>query len=116
MRSAAAASVAPSGVVKTVDIFNATNGVWTTADLSVARADYVATSLPNYGLAMFAGGPSQNTVDIFNARSVVWTTAVLSVARYVLAATSLPNYGLAIFAGGLSASCVIMSVIAGGGV
>ncbi len=116
MRSAAAASVAPSGVVKTVDIFNAASGVWTTAALSVARAGYVATSLPNYGLAIFAGGPSKNTVDIFNARSGVWTTAALSVARYLLAATSLPNYGLAIFAGGLSASYLFMSVIAVSGV
>ena len=53
MRSAAAS---PSGVVKTVDIFNATSGVWTTAALSVARYFLAATSLPNEGLAIFAGG------------------------------------------------------------
>ncbi len=57
-----------------------------------------------------------NNVDIFNATSGVWTTAALSVARGELAATSLPNEGLAIFAGGQSASYVLMSVIAGGGV
>ena len=56
------------------------------------------------------------TVDIFNATSGVWTTAALSVARFFLAATSLPNEGLAIFSGGYSASYVLMSVIAGGGV
>ena len=39
-----------------VDIFNATSGRWTTAALSVARADLAATSLPNQGLAIFAGG------------------------------------------------------------
>ena len=43
-------------VFKTVDIFNATSGVWTTATLSVARTYLAATSLPNYGLAIFAGG------------------------------------------------------------
>ncbi len=57
-----------------------------------------------------------NAVDIFNATSGVWTTAALSVPRAVFAATSLPNEGLAIFAGGYSASDVLMSVIAGGGV
>ena len=40
----------------TVDIFNATNGTWSTAALSVARQSLVATSLPNDGLAIIAGG------------------------------------------------------------
>ena len=52
MRCAANASVA----FNTVDIFNATSGVWTTAALSVARCNLAATSLPNEGLAIFAGG------------------------------------------------------------
>ncbi len=41
-----------------VDIFNATSGVWSTAALSVARTDLIATSLPNLGVAIFAGGQS----------------------------------------------------------
>ena len=45
-----------SGYVTTVDIFNATSGIWTTAALSVARYTLAATSLPNDGLAIFAGG------------------------------------------------------------
>jgi len=52
MRCAGANNVA----VNTVDIFNATSGVWTTAALSVARAFISATSLPNDGLVIFAGG------------------------------------------------------------
>jgi hypothetical protein len=44
------------GVVNTVDIFNARSGVWTTAALSVARNYLAAASLPNDGLAIFAGG------------------------------------------------------------
>ena len=40
----------------TVDIFNARSGIWTTAALSVARYYLAATSLPNDGLAIFAGG------------------------------------------------------------
>ncbi len=43
-------------VFNTVDIFNARSGVWSTAALSVARQWFVATSLPNDGLAFFAGG------------------------------------------------------------
>ena len=39
-----------------VDIFNAISGSWSTAALSVARLDLAATSLPNQGLAIFAGG------------------------------------------------------------
>ncbi len=42
--------------LNTVDIFNAASGIWTTAALSVARAWLAATSLPNDGLAIFAGG------------------------------------------------------------
>jgi len=42
--------------LNTVDIFNATSGIWTTAALSVARCFLAATSLPNDGLAIFAGG------------------------------------------------------------
>jgi hypothetical protein len=39
-----------------VDIFNAIIGKWSTAALSVARFDLAATSLPDQGLAIFAGG------------------------------------------------------------
>ncbi len=39
-----------------VDIFNVASGVWSTAALSVARQYLVATSLPNFGVAIFAGG------------------------------------------------------------
>ncbi len=39
-----------------VDIFNASSGRWSTAVLSVATSNFAATSLPNQGLAMLAGG------------------------------------------------------------
>ncbi len=41
-----------------VDIFNVTSGAWSTAALSVARGYLAATSLPNVGVAIFAGGAS----------------------------------------------------------
>ena len=44
------------GFSNAVDIFNATSRTWTTAALSVARYALAATSLPNQGLAIFAGG------------------------------------------------------------
>jgi hypothetical protein len=87
-----------------VDIFNVTSGIWSTAQLSEAKYGLAATSLPNVGLAIFAGGGSN--VDIYNATSGRWSTAALSTGsllRSWLAATSLPNLGLAIFAGGESA-------------
>ncbi len=39
-----------------VDIFDGSSGRWSTAVLSVARRYPSATSLPNQGLAIFAGG------------------------------------------------------------
>ena len=39
-----------------VDIFDVSSGRWSTAVLSVARFNLAATSLPNQGLAIFAGG------------------------------------------------------------
>jgi hypothetical protein len=44
------------GPSKAVDIFNAITGNWSTAVLSEARMSLAATSLPNQGLAIFAGG------------------------------------------------------------
>ncbi len=39
-----------------VDIFNVASGTWSTAALSQARSTLAATSLPNAGVAVFAGG------------------------------------------------------------
>ena len=39
-----------------VDIFDGTSGRWTTAALSAPKGSLAATSLPNQGLAIFAGG------------------------------------------------------------
>ena len=39
-----------------VDIFDGSSGRWSTAVLSVGRYYLAATSLPNQGLAIFAGG------------------------------------------------------------
>jgi hypothetical protein len=47
-----------SGYSNAVDIFNVTSGAWSTAALSVARYALAATSLPNLGVAIFAGGGS----------------------------------------------------------
>jgi hypothetical protein len=46
------------GLFNAVDIFNVTSGTWSTAALSVARTGLAATSLPNHGVAIFAGGAS----------------------------------------------------------
>ena len=47
---------AGSGVSDVVDIFNVTAGTWSTAALSQARYYLAATSLPDAGVAIFAGG------------------------------------------------------------
>jgi hypothetical protein len=48
---------------KTIDIFNVTSGAWSTAALSQARQALAATSLPNAGIAIFAGGWSTISDD-----------------------------------------------------
>ena len=52
-----------------VDIFNVKSGTWTTAVLSVARTYLAATSLPNDGLAIFAGGFSAFCISLFLSRN-----------------------------------------------
>ncbi len=48
-----------------VDIFNVKSETWTTAVLSVARQMTAATSLPNEGLAIFAGGFGALCISLF---------------------------------------------------
>ncbi len=54
-----------SGVSDAVDIFNVKSGTWTTVVLSAARYGLAATSLPNDGLAIFAGGVGALFADMF---------------------------------------------------
>ncbi len=56
-----------------VDIFNVTSGAWSTAALSQARYYLAATSLPDAGVAVFAGG-NGTLCDVFFAFawSCVW--------------------------------------------
>ncbi len=56
-------AVAGGGFSAVVDIFNASSGNWSTAALSVAREALAATSLPSYGVAIFAGGSTCCHVD-----------------------------------------------------
>jgi hypothetical protein len=56
------------GVSAVVDIFNATAGTWSTANLSQARVALAATSLPNVGVAIFAGGQSACCDYLFAGR------------------------------------------------
>ena len=44
--------------INVVDIFHVTSGAWSTASLSLGRSLPAATSLPNLGVAIFAGGTS----------------------------------------------------------
>jgi predicted Ser/Thr protein kinase len=85
-----------------VDIYNMSNGSWSTATLSQARAGLAGTSVGNF--VLFGGGWSSsgasNVVDIYNVPNNTWTTANLSQAREYLAATSVANR-YALFAGGL---------------
>jgi hypothetical protein len=65
----ACASLIPCAAVNgytsnAVDIFNMISGAWSTAALSVARYKLAATSLPDAGVAIFAGGEG-TLCDVF---------------------------------------------------
>ena len=77
----------------TVDLYNSATGVWSTAQLSVARSipRNAATSVGN--VAMFGGG---RVVDLYNGATGAWATTE-SFGSFV-AATSVGN--VALFAGG----------------
>jgi hypothetical protein len=91
-----------------VDIYDASNGHWSTATLSQARGDATAAVVGD--LAIFAGGASGSTpgipsysilsdvVDIYDASTGGWSTAALSEARAGIAATTVGQRVL--FAGG----------------
>jgi hypothetical protein len=52
------------GISNVVDIFNVRTGTWSTAALSQARGYLAATSLPDAGVAIFAGGRC-TSCDVF---------------------------------------------------
>jgi hypothetical protein len=54
-----------------VDIFNVRTGTWSTAALSQARRYLAATSLPDAGVAIFAGGLC-TSCDVFVWRVAGW--------------------------------------------
>jgi hypothetical protein len=47
-----------------VDMFNASSGLWSTAILRAARSSLAATSLPDQGLVMLAGGRQINIMSV----------------------------------------------------
>ena len=75
-----------------VSIYNTATGLWSTANLSVARY-YGITAVSVGDDAIFAGGylvdggPS-NAVDIYNAKTNQWSTATLAGGDYPLAVTT----------------------------
>ena len=56
---------ADSSLSSVVDIFNVRAGTWSTAALSQARWYLAATSLPDAGVAIFAGGHSTSCDCLF---------------------------------------------------
>jgi hypothetical protein len=62
---------AVSGWSNVVDIFNVRTGTWSTAALSQARGYLAATSLPDAGVAIFAGGAC-TSCDVFVWRVAGW--------------------------------------------
>jgi hypothetical protein len=56
---------ADSGLSSVVDILNVTSGTWSTAALSQARGFVAATSLPDAGVVIFAGGGCTSCYGLF---------------------------------------------------
>ena len=83
-----------------VDIYDASSGSWSTAQLSEARYGIAATSTGDK--AIFAGGSyvtsypnyswtTSDAVDIYDMKTNSWSTTTLSEARSLLAATVAGN-------------------------
>ncbi len=95
--------VYPSDIV---DIYDATNGMWSTTALPVACGSMAATNVGNK--AIFAGGIAEDDyyvygavtdlVQIYDVDTDTWSVSALSEERISLPATTLGNK--AIFAGG----------------
>ena len=81
-----------------VDIFNVTSGAWSTAALSVARYALAATSLPNHGVAIFAGGSCTCCrVDFSHLhvlRCLGWGIGWLSGRRFALLICACKSHAL----------------------
>jgi len=93
-------------VVTTVDIFDESDGLWTTADLSQARivgqpAAATVGSRAWFGGGTLPGGVPSDVVDIYDESTGSWSTETLSVARQTLVAVGLDDKVL--FAGGAGA-------------
>ena len=54
--------VAGSSYSNAVDVYNRATGTWSTAQLSVARGNFAATSVRN--VALFVGGATSSIVEV----------------------------------------------------
>ena len=83
-----------------VDIYNATDGSWTTVSLSQGRFLLGAAAVG--GKVLFAGGSYDNvqvdTVDLYDLATETWSTSALPNARGSITGASTDRY--AFFAGG----------------
>lgn len=77
-----------------VDIYDTVSKIWTTASLSVGRAE-LSGGVTDNGYAVFAGGYAggvvSNVVDIYNSNTDNWTTATLPVARFGMSSVVVGN-------------------------
>jgi len=90
-----------SAVTDAVDIYDSRTDRWTTAKLSLARAQ--VSSFAYQSLVFFAGGfdgtKTNREVDIYNVRTNTWSTAQLRVGRSMIGINAI--FDRVIFAGGL---------------
>ena len=64
-----------------VDIFNVTNGSWSTAVISQGRWGLAATSIPSAGVAIFAGGFCTSRDILLHFSELVWRGGCMSAGN-----------------------------------
>ena len=64
-----------------VDIFNVTNGSWSTAVISQGRGRLAATSIPSAGVAIFAGGYCTSRDILLHFSELVWQGGCVSAGN-----------------------------------
>lgn len=70
----------PSGYSNVIDVFNASNGAWSTLNMPSARFDFTPVAIGT-NIIFFGGGAS--SVDILNTTNDTWTTTNLGETQIV---------------------------------
>ena len=92
-----------------IDIYDANQCIWSTAQLSFPNAFITGVSFNSLGL-FIAGGGLGTTLDIYNSSSKIWTKYTITSQRIIGTSISLEKFGIIFIAGGALMTDVSISI------